>query len=255
MGDFRTMHSFLRVLKVIAPSFAVMALASINANHSFLHAQQAEPRPPVASKALATAPNADVTAAESAKKAQIMSSDRWKSVENEFNQWLAIQVVFTPKQVERMKAKLHAEIQKMSAAELEQFLDQWDAKLKVLLGKDAGEARQWLGEYLSVIADGYRPQFLKKLGIKDVTNLTANQIEDELDRLRADRLEFQQQRAFSDADRKQWLQRSQQWQSASSASLEQAGQGTAAEYGSYQTPTSPRQYNYQPLPPIVPFFW
>ncbi len=38
-----------------------------------------------------------------------------------------------------------------------------DAKLKVLLGKDASQAREWLGQYLSVIADGYRPKFLAKL--------------------------------------------------------------------------------------------
>ena len=192
---------------------------------------------------------------EADQKARIMASDRWKRVEQEFHQWLSVQVVSTPEQVDQMKAKLNAQIRNMSAAELSQFLDQWDAKLKILLGKDASEARQWLGEYLSVIADGYRPQFLKKLGITDVTNLTAAQIEDELDKLRAERMEFQEQRAFFDANRQQWVQRSQQWQAASNASLQQAGEGTAAEYGTYQTPYSPRQYNYQPLPPLIPFFW
>jgi uncharacterized protein YdiU (UPF0061 family) len=176
-------------------------------------------------------------------------------MENEFGQWLAMQVVYTPKQADQMKAKLAAEVNRMSAAELQQFLDQWDAKLKVLLGSDAAEAREWLAQYLSVIADGYRPKFLKKLGIRDVTNLTAAQIEDELDTLRAERMDFQQQRAFFDAGRQRSLQQAQQWQAASNQSLQDAGQGTAAEYGTYQTPYSPRQYNYQPLPPIVPFFW
>ncbi|HEY2883172.1 MAG TPA: nuclear transport factor 2 family protein, partial [Pirellulales bacterium] len=131
------------------------------------------------------------SAADAAKRAEILNSDRWKKVQKEFQEWLSMQVVYTPQQVEKMRAKLNAEINKMSAAELQQFLDQWDAKLKVLLGKDAGEVREWLGEYMSVIADGYRPTFLKKLGITDVSTLSAAQIEEGLDRIRADRLNFQ----------------------------------------------------------------
>lgn len=231
----------------------LVVLLELTADAGLAFAQQ-----PVNSPSL-TAPNASgqsgATPSEAEQKARILASDHWKRVEQEFHQWLAVQVVMTPRQVEQMKAKLQAQIQHMSAAELSQFLDQWDAKLKVLLGKDASEARQWLGEYLSVIADGYRPQFLKKLGITDVTNLTAAQIEDELDQLRADRLEFQQQRAFFDASRQQSMQRSEQWQAASNASMQEAGQGTASEYGTYQTPYSPREYNYQPLPPLIPYFW
>jgi hypothetical protein len=253
------MRSLLKIVALDNLTFACCVLCAAGA-----WAQTTKSAGAAAAPAAATPPQANGTAsggpsgfspAEVAAREAILNSDRWKRVESEFGKWLSLQVVYTPQQVAKMRARLHAEVQKMSAAELQQFLDQWDAKLKVLLGKDADEARQWLGEYLSVIADGYRPTFLKKIGIKDVTTLSASQIEDELDRLRAERMTFQQQRAFYNAGQQQWVQRAQQWQQASQGSLDQAGQGTAAEYSSYQTPMAPKQYNYQPLPPIVPFIW
>jgi hypothetical protein len=199
----------------------------------------------------AAAPNT----ADAAKKAQILASERWKKVTQEFQEWLSAQVVYTPQQVERMKAKLASQVQQMSAAELQQLLDQWDAKLKVLLSPDAAEVREWLGQYLSVIADGYRPTFLKKLGITDVSKLTAAQIEEELDHIRAERLAFQQQQTFFNTSREAMINNANQIRAASLPSLQEAGQGTAAEMGTYQTQFAPRQYNYQPLPPIIPFVW
>lgn len=209
--------------------------------------------PTVAGQASAT--TSATTQSDAALKAEIISSERWKRVQQEFAQWLSVQVIYTPAQVERLKAKLSSEVQKMSASELQQFLDQWDAKLKVLLGKDASQAREWLGQYLSVIADGYRPKFLAKVGITDVSNMSAAQIEDELDRLRAERLAFQQQRSAFNVAREDHVQMAEQFHSQQREILQQSGTGKAAEYGAYQSQYSPRQYNYQPLPPIVPFYW
>jgi hypothetical protein len=212
--------------------------------------------PVVSSRAdRAAAPVSPSTPSEAAQKAEIMSSERWKRVEKEFAQWLSVQVIYTPAQVEAFKTKLKAEIQNMSASELQQFLDQWDAKLQILLGRDTAQAREWLGQYLSVIADGYRPTFLKKLGITDVSNLSASQIEDELNRLRAERLAFQQQRSAFNLAREEHVQMAEQFHNQQREILKQSGTGQAAEYGTFQSPMSPRQYNYQPLPPIVPFFW
>jgi len=248
---------FDRFLFTVWLPAAMTVMVNLAAVQPCAFAQQSTAHPAASTNADLGRPTTNDAAASNAiRRNQILASDRWKRVEHEFAQWLAVQVVCTPEQAERMKAKLQAEIQTMSAPELEQFLDQWDAKLKILLGGNAAEARQWLAANLSVIAEGYRPQFLKRLGITtDVTNLTAAQIEEELDRLRADRMEFEQQHAFFNTSRQFWADRSRQWQTASSTSLQQAGQGTAGQYDSFQSPYSPRQYNYQPLPPIVPFFW
>ena len=207
-------------------------------------------------KASTSAPAVDSAAqqsAEAAKKSQILASDRWKQVEQQFAKWLSVQVVYTPAQVERMKAKLAAEVKNMSAVELQQFLDQWDAKLKILLGNDAGEAREWLGQNLSVIADGFRKQFLQELGITDVSQLTAAQIEDTLTKIRARRLQTQQQRAAFDMGRQQSLQMAQQFHADHAQSCKSLA-SQAAQFGTNQTPLAPRQYDFQPRPPLIPFF-
>ncbi len=193
--------------------------------------------------------------AESKKKAQILASDRWKKVVQEFDQWLAVQVVYTPEQVAQIKAKLAAQVQTMSASELEEFLNQWDAKLKVLLGKDAAEAREWLAQNLQVMADGYRKQFLKQLGITDVTKMTAAQIEEAMERMRADRLALVQQREVFDASRQQQVRMAQEMEAASNTARQDAANNQAAQYPTYQSQYSPRRYDYAPRPPLLPVFW
>ncbi len=193
--------------------------------------------------------------AESKKKAQILASDRWKKVVQEFDQWLAVQVVYTPEQVAQIKAKLAAQVQTMSASELEEFLNQWDAKLKVLLGKDAAEAREWLAQNLQVMADGYRKQFLKQLGITDVTKMTAAQIEEAMERMRADRLALLQQREVFDASRQQQVRMAQEMEAASNTARQEAANNQAAQYPTYQSQYSPRRYDYAPRPPLLPVFW
>ncbi len=193
--------------------------------------------------------------AESKKKAQILASDRWKKVVQEFDQWLAVQVVYTPEQAAQIKAKLAAQVQTMSSLELEEFLNQWDAKLKVLLGRDAAEAREWLAQNLQVMADGYRKQFLKQLGITDVTKMTAAQIEEAMERMRADRLALVQQREVFDASRQQQVRIAQQMEAASNTARQEAANNQAAQYPTYQSQYSPRRYDYAPRPPLLPVFW
>jgi hypothetical protein len=193
--------------------------------------------------------------AELAKKSEILNSERWRSMQKEFEQWLAVQVIYTPQQVQRLKAKLAAEVKNMSVPELERFMIEWDEKLEVLHGKDAAEAREWLGQNLSMMADGYRRQFLQQLGIGDVSQMTAAQIEEKLYDLRAQRLGFEQERANFNVGRQNAMQRAQQFHADQRAVLQASGVGQAAGMGTYQTQYGPRQYNYQPAPPIIPFFW
>ena len=114
-------------------------------------------KPALAQEAKKKAPETDL---EASQKAIILSSDRWKQVQKQFDEWMSVQVVFTPQQAEEYRAKLKAQAQNMSAEELEAFLSEWAAKLEVLRGKDATEARAWLGQNLSIMADGFRKEFL-----------------------------------------------------------------------------------------------
>lgn len=199
----------------------------------------------------AQAPTAGMS--ENSAKAQILNSPRWKQMIEEFNKWLSIQVVYSPQQVQDIKSRLQVEIQTMSASDLQQFLDQWDAKLKVLLGKDAAEAREWVGQFLSVAADGYRKKVFDRLGITNISTMSAAQIENAIHNIRAQELHMKQERSVFDQGRTFQAQTAQQFQTDQRAALQRAGESQAPKFGSYQTPMSPKQFDWRPLPPIIPF--
>src|SRR5689334_11042701 len=94
--------------------------------------------PPAAGSPPAAPPRAATPALspEDAAREKIFASDRWKKVEAEYSKWLSSQAIYTPDQVNRMGEKMIREMKTMPPEELEGFLDEWDAKLKVLLGKD-----------------------------------------------------------------------------------------------------------------------
>jgi hypothetical protein len=101
--------------------------------------------------------------------------------------------------MEQTRVKLAAEIEKMSAADLQQFIAEVDGKLKLLLNKDAMEARAWLGQYLSVFTDGYRQYFIGN--VPNFADMTSAQIEEEYLRLKAKVMARQRNQASFDASR------------------------------------------------------
>ena len=190
---------------------------------------------------------------ESATKAKIIASAEWKQAYNDFQKWLASQIIYTPAEIEQINANLAAQIQAMPASELQDFLRDRQAKLQVLNGKEFQDAQQWLGEYLSVLADGFRLQTLRNIGLTDFSNMTADQLEDAFMRVRAHRLSMLQQRAAFDQNRQQMVQMVQQSNAASRQAQEQRGPRTAAQFGTNQSPYRPPILN--PLPPARrPFF-
>ncbi len=231
---------------VVTTIFCGLALAGLA--HAQAPSGGKSPLPPIKTQP-ATGRGADA-GSDSARRAAILMSDRWRKVELEFQQWLSVQVVYTPRQVEEIKAKLAAEVQSMSPAELEQFLDQWDAKLKILLGKDADEARNWLGEYMSVMADGYRKHFLASLGLTDVTKMSAAQVEEAVDRVRMQRMSIRQQQAAFNQNREQQVQAAEKANAQARQMAQQ--QATAAmnrtpKFNMFQSHYSPRpQDSYIP---------
>ena len=196
-------------------------------------------------RAPAARDSSTANASESAQKEAILASKAWENMQAEFHDWLSLQVVLTPQQSAELKAKLNAEVDTMSAAELQTFLDQWDAKLKVLLGKDAAEAREWLAQNLVVMADGYRKQFLDELGLTNISDMSAAQIEQKILQIRAKRISLQKQRSEFDASRQQELQFATkvhaQWQREADQAAKDFGK--AAKLGTYQSHYSPRTYN------------
>jgi hypothetical protein len=189
---------------------------------------------------------------DAAAKEKILAGPAWKQVYDEFQKWLASQAIYTPADVERIKANLKAQVQSLPASELQGFVDDWQAKLKVFNGKDFQDAQQWLGEYLSVLADGFRRRTLKNLGLENVANMTASQLEDAIVRIRANRLATLQQQAAFNQSRQQMVRMVQQSNAATQQAQQQTNSG-AAQFGTNQSPYRPPKFN-PPPPPRRQFF-
>jgi hypothetical protein len=185
---------------------------------------------------------------ETEMKAKLLASAEWKQAFDEYQKWLASQAIYTPADVERMKSNLLAQVQNMSAADLQGFLDDWQARLKVLNGRDFQEAQQWLGEYLSVVTDGFRRRTLQNLGITDVSNMSAAELEDAIIRIRSDQMARQRNLASFDQNRQQGVQRAQQ----NNAARQGRSSSRAAQFGTTQSPYRPK-FN-PPPPPRRQFF-
>jgi hypothetical protein len=183
--------------------------------------------------------------ADAAEKAKIMASPAWGQVSEGFQKWLASQAIYTPSDINRINANLAAQIRAMPASELQGFMDDWQARLKVLNGKDFQDAQQWLGEFLSVLADGYRRQTLKNLGLADVTNMSAAQLEDAITRIEADRLRRQQSQVAFDQQRQQTVQTIQARNAATQQALDQRSP-QAAQFGTNQSPYRPPRWDPPP---------
>ena len=227
---------------------AVILVLALDLGQSF--AQQPGPTKsgPAATKASSSAGGAS----ESAAKEKIFASPQWKQVYDEFQKWLASQAIYTPADVERIKKNLLAQMQSMSAGDLQGFLDDWQAKLKVLNGKDFQDAQQWLGEYLSVLNDGFRRQTLRDLGLSDVANMTAGQLEEAIIRIRANRLSTQQRQAAFDQRRQQMVGMVQQSNAATQQAQQQPGTGAAVRHKSAPDSPAEVQSTTPTAPTILP---
>ena len=148
--------------------------------------------------------NTPVNSADEAKKATLLASENWRRVESEFNTWAKSQVLYTPQQMEQTRVKLVTQIKSMSADELQTFIGELDGKLKKLLDKDSVEARNWVGQYLSVMADGYRQHFIGN--VPNFADMTAAQMQDEYLQLKAKILSQQHAQAEFKSNESQLVQ-------------------------------------------------
>jgi hypothetical protein len=217
----------------------LLALAAAVAAKPLL-GQSARPAPP--------------TASEAEQKAKILDSKAWKQVMAEFQEWLSTQPIYTQSDIQRINSNLTAQIQSMPASELQGYLDDWQAKLKVLGGKNFQEAQEWLGEYLAPCTDGYRRKILKQLGISDPVNMTAAQLDDAITRIRADRMSVMQSQAAFDQSRQQMV-RTVQRANAADQSQQASGinYGQGGGFNTFQSPYRPPKWNPPPRPKM-PFY-
>jgi hypothetical protein len=212
-----------------------------------LAAQQPAP----AARPMAPAAAPTTNSSDAAARAKIMASDEWKQVYTGYQKWLTTQPIYTPKQINRINEKLDAQIRNTPASELQAFLNDWQAKLKVLNGKDFQEAQNWLGAYMTNMADGYRRNYLQSMGLTDIPNMSAKQLEGAITEIRANQASIAQDQQVFDQTRQQTVQTVQQ----NNAATQQADQNMydldgGGDYGTYQSPYTGMMFNDNFIPPV-----
>jgi hypothetical protein len=98
-----------------------------------------------------------------AKKEEILKSECWHRAMFELNQWFSTQSIYTPEEVAELKADFVERVNTMSVEELQAVITDLDAKFRILDSPQAREAREWFGQYLSVLADRRRDEVLRDI--------------------------------------------------------------------------------------------
>jgi len=170
-----------------------------------------------------------------ARKAEIMSGQRWRRAIFELGEWLSAQQIYTPQEVNRIKADFNRRVAGMSSYDLEYLLDDLDAKFKVLESPEARDAKAWLGQYLAAMSDRRRAEALRD--VPDVVTMSAAQLQQEIDRIEQKRTSLQQRQQAFDQGRAALVQRAddnrQQTAAAAAAAMAQAR--SSASFSPYRS--------------------
>jgi pyruvate/2-oxoglutarate dehydrogenase complex dihydrolipoamide acyltransferase (E2) component len=178
-------------------------------------------QPAAPSQAAATpAKTADDDDGDLARKAEIMNSPRWRRAIFELGEWLSSQQLYTPQEVHNIKADFNRRVAGMSSYELEYLLEDLDSKFKILETPEAKDARQWVGQYLSVMSDSKRAEVLKD--VPDVVTMSSAQLQQEIDKIEQKKTSLQQRQAAFDSSRQQLVERAQAARQATAAASNSA---------------------------------
>jgi FtsZ-binding cell division protein ZapB len=198
----------------------------------------------VAARGPAADPSAPAAAAESgkppaaddlARKAEIMSGQRWRRAIFELGEWLSAQQIYTPQEVNRIKADFNRRVAGMSSYDLEYLLDDLDAKFKVLESPEARDAKAWLGQYLAAMSDRRRAEALRD--VPDVVTMTSSQLQQEIDRIEQKRASLQQRQQAFDQSREALVQQAaaSRQQTAAAAAAAMAQTRSSASFSPYRS--------------------
>ena len=99
-------------------------------------------------------------------------------MQHDLMEWLSVQQVYTPSQLRKVKAELNAKVARMAPQELVDFMNDMEAKVKILMSPEAEEARLWVERRIAVQAN-LTPEQLKRMR-PDVLNMTSAQLQKRL---------------------------------------------------------------------------
>jgi hypothetical protein len=199
---------------------------------------------------LAVAQQADTTrpsqrtfsASEEAARRKVFESKHWQEVNNEMKEWLSVQTAYNKEQIAQLETQLQQQADGMSADQLESFLLDMEAKLKVLMSSEMTQTRSWLKQY-------YTPQAQKKMakrfGILDPVHMTASQLTEALQRFEDERGSRNQAQASFNQTRQQQIaiDRANQRANAqaSERALDRASRSASRSSYPYASPYAPQR--------------
>lgn len=213
-----------------AKTAALVAGLALLAVACATHGPAADPPAPAAAES-----DKPVGADDLARKAEIMSGQRWRRAIFELGEWLSAQQIYTPQEVNRIKADFNRRVAGMSSYDLEYLLDDLDAKFKVLESPEARDAKAWLGQYLAAMSDRRRAEALRD--VPDVVTMTASQLQQEIDRIEQKRASLQQRQQAFDQSREALVQQaeSSRQQTAAAAAAAMAQTSSSASFSPYRS--------------------
>jgi hypothetical protein len=136
--------------------------------------------------------------------------------------------------VHNIKADFNKRVAGMSSYELEYLLEDLDTKFKLLETPEAKDARQWVGQYLSVMSDSKRSEVLKD--VPNVVTMSSAQLQQEIDKIEQKKADLQQRQAAFDSSRQQLVDRAQAARQATAAASNSAAASaqSGASYSPYR---------------------
>lgn len=198
----------------------------------------------------ATARDDDPTDDDFERKAALLQSSRWRRAVFELGEWLSGQEIYTPQQVVRMKSDFNRRVAAMTAAELEDLLDDLELKFKVMETPEAKDARAWVGQYLSAMSDHRRQQALRD--VPDVVAMSAGQLATEIRRIEQQRDAIRQRQESFDQTRQAQVAGAQANLQATSKAIA-AGEAQAASTGAYSPYRRPNNNGKLPFSDVNPY--
>jgi len=184
---------------------------------------------------------------------------QWPHVLQLFDEWAAVQQIYTPEQVQQWRAQLISKAATLPPADAAALATSMSAKLQVLLGAEARDARKWLAQTLEVASDSYAAKVRARL--PDPRTMTAAQLQARLDEFENREANVKQVVASEQKTRQMQIQAIEDDQRAQAAANAAAWQGNNSLYGSAYYPVVPARNYDRYYPPagrnIVfgGFFW
>jgi hypothetical protein len=198
----------------------------------------------------------DVIAAPPAPtRNQILGSPAWRQAMEGLDEWFSVQAIYEKSEVPRVRAWMAGKIDKMSAGQLQFFLQDMQQKLSIINSPAAYKAQANVLYNLNVASNAYAAKL--RMMLPNLVTMTADQVQQTLFDLqqqendtRADEAAFQQ----SNAQEISLIQAQNRQTAEANAAAEAEMSSSGGNYGGglYTPQVSMPQYN--PAPIVTGFY-